>query len=590
MDSKKNMDKKESSNRFQKKKKQPQLSLDDISIEKSVKLKRLRERNLTATHVNRKIFYILHDPYTFADAYARISKSRVTTIKASLSNDTAMDHIGQTNAITLANKFKTDCYSFNPVRKTFTPKLGKKKKEQTMNISNQEDRIVQEVIRGILEAIYEPEFAKFEIESKFKATNFGSRPNKNCFDAVKNFKIHSQACIYVLNGSIKSSIKSVDHATLLNILNRRIKDKKFLDLIKHLLSNGIMEENVPVHSLAGVYQGKLLSSLLFNIYMFEFDKFMYKVVQKYDSSSRPQQNLDYKSIEHRIEKLLSEKPKGYGKELRKLVTQKLATPFYKSGTISNNPIFIRYSENWLFGIRREKQVVKRVKEIIRRFLQNYLRVKLDLKKTSIFHYQKEKISFLGYEIKMWTPNQLLVHKRLVKTSKGYIRVKEKSISRKITVRPSKKLILRNLVQKGICKEDGFPIGVRSWTMLEEFRIVERYRSIMIGIADYYVNCDNLYALNQISYILQYSCAKTIATRKRITMSQVFHRYGNNLQIERPLQSVRSNHNSKTRSIKFLTFKDLKVTGFIEERKHKESARKINDPFKFSYISRSQFKV
>lgn len=417
------------------------------------------------------------------------------------------------------------------------------------------------------------------MESKFKSTNFGFRPNKNCFDAVKNFKIHSRTCNYIIEGHLSSAFKSIDHNTLLNILNIRIKDKKFLELIKQALSSGIMEENEYVHSLSGISQGGILSPLLFNIYMFEFDKFMYKVVQKYTLLSKPQQSEKHKFIQYEIKKLLTKKMHGYKNQLRQLVKQKLNTPFYNLQTISKNPIFVRYADKWLFGMNAEKNVVRKVKELIRRFLQTYLRIKLELKKTVILNYQKEGVNFLGYELKMWSTKQLVVYKRLIKTSKGQVRIKEKAISRKVIIRPSKIGILKNLFHKGICNKTGFPIGVKGWTKMEEFRIVERYRFIMLGIINYYINCDNLYALNQISHILQYSCAKTLATRKRMTMSQIFHKYGSNLKIN---MHVQRNDKSKIRSVEFLTFSKLKLAGVIERKRHKESTQKSNYSRRFSY--------
>lgn len=81
------------------------------------------------------------------------------------------------------------------------PKPGKNKK-RPIGTPNQKDRIVQEAIRSILEAIFEPEFKKFEEQNDYRATNYGFRPNKSAYEGVKNLSRLGKLCTIVIQGDI----------------------------------------------------------------------------------------------------------------------------------------------------------------------------------------------------------------------------------------------------------------------------------------------------------------------------------------------------------------------------------------------------
>lgn len=93
-------------------------------------------------------------------------------------------------------------------------------------------------------------------------------------------------------------------------------------------------------------------------------------------------------------------------------------------------------------------------------------------------------------------------------------------------------------------------GKGSWLIYTNFQIVQKYSRIMRGIYNYYSGCDRISRLYLISYILQYSCARTLARRSKVTMSKIFQRYGKNFRITEKIQDQKSSE------AKTVTFTDL----------------------------------
>lgn len=215
-------------------------------------------------------------------------------------------------------------------------------------------------------------------------------------------------------------------------------------------------------------------------------------------------------------------------------------------------------------------------------------MKLDEKKTAITPTSKG-YKFLGFEIrrKIEKPKLARILQKVI--SKGesiHIRSLRRTTSLQITIEPDSDRILKRLIALKMCDKKFFPKGKTSWTVYNEFQIVQKYALMMRGIFNYYKPCKRLSRLYHISYILQYSCAKTIAIRKQISLPQTLKRYGLNLSVSETMQNTK--YETKIRRQQFF---DIVTLRKMEEKNEKPYlSSNDTDPFRIREYWRTKFKV
>nr|QUX32886.1 hypothetical protein [Blidingia minima]QUX32896.1 hypothetical protein [Blidingia minima] len=261
----------------------------------------------------------------------------------------------------------------------------RKNKMRPIDTPTQEDRIVQEAIRGILEAIYEPEFCAFEKLNNYRCTNFGFRPGKSTWNAIETLYQKAQSSTYSIEGDIVSAYNNVDHDILHNISKRRIKDSKFLLVIKNMLKSGIMNRESYENTITGTPQGGIVSPLLFNIYMFELDNYIYNdiiaPIIKKDKTKKRVQNPEWKNLKYKITKLKNKHKEtfnfNYKKDIKKLIKQRMSIPSYQPRSIPQRPLYIRYADDWVLTIAGSFEQTIKLKQQISRYVNDNLKMELD---------------------------------------------------------------------------------------------------------------------------------------------------------------------------------------------------------------------
>jgi hypothetical protein len=274
------------------------------------------------------------------------------------------------------------------------------------------------------------------------------------------------------------------------------------------------------------------------------------------------------------------------KTFRKNQLLKLKTPYANIGKLKKGAVFVRYADDWVLALTCNKREAIIIKEKIANYLKNHLHMELDQEKTKITQVTKG-YQFLGFEIRR---NQKLpkIMRTLQKNTKNtFTRSLRRTTSRQLTIEPHSERILKRLLALKMCDKKYMPKGKPIWSHYNEFEIVQKYALIMRGLFNYYEPCRRLDRLNHISYILQYSCAKTIALRKKISLPQVLKRYGMNLRITRTIKNTKGI--DKLRVQQFLDLTTLKK---IEKKRKKTNHyhKSFEDPFRIIEFWRTKFKM
>ena len=417
-------------------------------------------------------------------------------------------------------------------------------------------------------------------------TNFGFRPKKSTWSALENIKIRSHAPNFGIEGDIASAYNTVDHDILLKILAKRIKDKHFLKLIHNLLKSGVMDHNRLEHNLSGVPQGGIVSPLLFNIDMFELDKYVYNHIIKVHTSSKPTEtNKDYSNIRLKIGKAKRRKAKTTNKEekrqlkkqIKGYVKQRLQMSSKVNETKPYCIVYTRYADDWLILVKGPLELTLEIKQKISEFIKSNLKIELDPEKTLVTHTSKP-IYFIGFTIQVPTNVKIT---RLASKNTRYLR---RTTRKTLYIYPDRKRVLyTNLTLRKFCEQRNklyYPIAKPGFIVLSDYEIVLKYRQIMIGFFNYYRNVDRLNFLNYVFYILQYSCAKTLARKKRISIRKIFFRHTFRLKIT-----------TKTYKNKKLINKTIQLPSFQELKSGKiKGTPSDTEPFNIQQFWRTSFKL
>jgi len=164
------------------------------------------------------------------------------------------------NLESLVNRMKRGSYQPMASRRTYIPKEGNAK-GRPLGISCYEDKLVENVIAKILEAVYDP---------KFLNVNFGFRPNRNCHQAIRELieMVQYRKTNYVVEADIKGFFDNVDHEWLIKFLEHDIADKRLIEIIKKFLKAGIMEDGKWYsNNDKAVPQGNGASPVMANVYL-----------------------------------------------------------------------------------------------------------------------------------------------------------------------------------------------------------------------------------------------------------------------------------------------------------------------------------
>ena len=156
------------------------------------------------------------------------------------------------------------------------------------------DKLVGEVVRLLLEAYYEPTFSD---------RSHGFRPGRGCHTALREVANTWTGTTWFIEGDIADCFGSFDHSVLLSIIGEKIRDNRFLRLLRNMLTAGYLEDWTWGATLSGVPQGGVASPVLSNIYLHKLDSFVENVlIPEHTRGQRRARNPHYRQVERAIKR------------------------------------------------------------------------------------------------------------------------------------------------------------------------------------------------------------------------------------------------------------------------------------------------
>ena len=476
-------------------------------------LNSLSQHNNQKDYTYERIYRNLYNPQFFYTAYQNIYAKEGNMTKGS--DDRTIDAMSLKRIDGLIEKLKNETYQPAPARRHYIPKKNGKKRP--LGIPSFDDKLVQEAVRMILESIY---------DGYFEPTSHGFRPNCSCHTALTCIQKYYSGVKWFIEGDIHAFFDEIDHDILTDILRERIKDEKFIRLIRKFLRAGYMEDWQFHKTYSGTPQGGVISPILANIYLDKLDKYMKEYAENFNMGKKRAVSPEYWRISSKIRKrtLKLRNITDVGKrqmileEVRELKKQQLQT-------VPTDPMdngykrfrYERYADDFLIGVIGSKEDCRRIKQDIKVFLEKKLHLELSDEKTLITN-AKSPAKFLGYEITVRHNEVPSKGKngRLCRNRNGTVvlKIPPDVIKKKLLGYGAMKLVPHNGTE--IWK----PCSRDYLITQENAEIVLRYNMEIRGLYNYYSLALNCGILNNFRFVMQYSMFKTLANKHKCSKKKI----------------------------------------------------------------------
>ncbi|MCL3850993.1 reverse transcriptase domain-containing protein [Parabacteroides sp. GYB001] len=470
-------------------------------------LNNLTKHSKISDYQYERLYRILFNEEMYYVAYQKLYKKTGNMTKGS--DGKTIDGMKLKRIGRLIKVLKNESYQPKPSRRTYIPKKNGKKRP--LGIPAIGDKLVQEVIRMVLESVYEKQFCY---------SSHGFRPGKSCHTALIHLQNTFIGAKWFIEGDIKGFFDNINHDVLIKILQKSIKDDRFIRLIRKFLNAGYVEDWVLHRNFSGTPQGGIISPILANIYLNELDKYMEEYIQEFDKGKRRLRNPEARVLEGRkmtvtknLKKETDEaKRTELQKEIREIEKKRILIPYgIETDDTYKRLKYVRYADDFLIGVIGSKDDCIKIKEDIKTFLENKLKLELSEEKTLITHGTKPA-KFLGFDIYVRNTN---LPKR---DSSGKLkRVYGKKVVLKITTETmKKKLLAYDALKLNIIN------GKEVWkakprvylTNNDDLEILDKVNSEIRGFYNYYSIANNSTVINSFYRIMKESMLKTFGHKYR----------------------------------------------------------------------------
>lgn len=461
-----------------------------------------------------KLYRYLLRPDIYFVAYKNLYANNGAATKG-VNEDTA-DGFSEAKIDSIIKALADETYQPMPVRRTYIQKKNNRKKLRPLGIPTFTDKLVQEVLRMILEAVYEPIFLD---------VSHGFRPKRSCHTALKQLRREFNGTRWFVEGDIKGCFDNINHAVLVGLLSNKIKDARITKLIYKFLKAGYLENWQYHKTYSGTPQGGIISPLLANIYLHELDKFVMNLKSEFDTPGVGQITPEYRELHNEIKRLSHRLTKVTGEEREMALAeykpkrQKLMTIPCTAQT-DKKLKYVRYADDFLIAVKGNREDCQWIKSKLAEFIGDTLKMELSEDKTLITHSSK-CARFLGYDVRVRRSG------KIKRGGPGHVKMRTLNGGVELLV-PLNDKIRQFVFTKGVAiqKEDGsmFPVHRKYLVGLTDLEIVSVYNAELRGICNYYGMASNFCKLHYFSYLMEYSCLKTLASKHKTSLSKIIDKF------------------------------------------------------------------
>lgn len=464
-----------------------------------------------------RLYRILFNEEMYYMAYQRIY-AKEGNMTEGIDKET-IDNMSLQRVDTIINSIKDESYQPQPSKRVYIPK--KNGKMRPLGIPSFNDKLVQEVVRMILEAIY---------ERSFEYSSHGFRPKRSCQTALTQIQKSFSGVKWFIEGDIKGFFDNINHSIMISILEERIGDERFIRLIRKFLNAGYMEDWKYNKTYSGTPQGGIISPILANIYLDKLDKYMLQYIEQFDKGEARGRNLECRQIERKKYKAMKQLKTESNAEERKILIQQIRQidrnrallPYGNEMDEKYKRLkYVRYADDFLCGIIGSKADAIKIKEDIKNYLSEKLSLDLSEEKTLITHTEKNAY-FLGYEI------TVRKSKEYRRCSNGRMR---KAFNKRVVLNLPTTLIKKKLLEYGAAemtvqnsKEVWKPKARAKYINHDDLEIMTIYNAEIRGLYNYYSIANNCSKMHSFKYIMEYSLCKTFARKYKTSVGKICKKY------------------------------------------------------------------
>ena len=428
-----------------------------------------------------------------------------------MTNDTA-DGFCDEKIQKIIDSLADGSYRPTPARRTYIGKANGKLRP--LGIPTFIDKLIQEVLKMILEAVYEPIFTN---------NSHGFRPNRSCHTAIRTIKKDFTGMRWFVEGDIKGCFDNINHQVLVEIIGKKIKDARLIQLIWKILKAGYCEQWEYHATHSGTPQGGIVSPMFANIYLHELDLFILDMANGFNKPATRDYSPEYSKMQWQIEKVNQQIKKSDEKQKAELVKKKrelrkklLQTPF--SSQTDKTMKYVRYADDFLIGVKGSKADCVEIKQKLSEFTSGKLKMELSDEKTLITH-SNTHARFLGYYIRVRRNGQTKNVNGIIKRTLNNKVELNIPLEDKIT-----KFLFNNKLVKQSKNGNCYPIVRTEMLHCTELEIVSSYNAELRGICNYYALASNYDKLNYFAYLMEYSCLKTLAAKHQSSIRKITRKY------------------------------------------------------------------